>query len=355
MLKKQLFWLITVLLIILVGCSEDKKNAEDSPESSYNGNGKTKNPPETTEEAKHIYPFTGEETDGDVGQRMIGVMVNNHPEARPQTGLSSADIVFEILAEGRITRFLALFQSDLPEVVGPVRSAREYYFNLADGYGALYVYHGAADFVNDMIANQGIDHMNGSNYDNDGHLFKRESFRKAPHNSYLQMNAVKEVADGKGYEMTSDHEALPFLKEGEDVEGEPATAVDIVYSKRLHNQVSYKYDEDSGRYLRSSDGEPTVDLDTDEQVGVENLFIVETYHEVIDDAGRRKVDMKSGGNAYLLMKGKVQHVEWKNEDGRIIPVKDGKPVPFASGHTWINVIPTDPGIESSVTVSGGSE
>src|SRR5699024_8065320 len=84
MLKKQLFWLITVLLIILVGCSEDKKNAEDSPESSYNGNGKTKNPPETTEEAKHIYPFTGEETDGDVGQRMIGVMVNNHPEARPQ-------------------------------------------------------------------------------------------------------------------------------------------------------------------------------------------------------------------------------------------------------------------------------
>src|SRR5699024_10872549 len=119
--------------------------------------------------------------------------------------------------------------------------------------------------------------------------------------------------------------------------------------------VSYKYDEDSGRYLRSSDGEPTVDLDTDEQVGVENLFIVETYHEVIDDAGRRKVDMKSGGNAYLLMKGKVQHVEWKNEDGRIIPVKDGKPVPFASEHTWINVIPTDPGIESSVTVSGGSE
>src|SRR5699024_4457269 len=107
--------------------------------------------------AEHIYPFTGEETDGDVEQRMIGVMVNNHPEARPQTGLSSVDIVFEILAEGRITRFLALFQSDLPEVVGPVRSAREYYFNLADGYGALYVYHGAADFVNDMIANQGID------------------------------------------------------------------------------------------------------------------------------------------------------------------------------------------------------
>src|SRR5699024_8582884 len=320
MLKKNLLWLVIVLVVIIAGCTKDKEPAGNSSEGS-DGDDRNEN--------SYTYPFIGLSADDGGDQRMIGVMVNNHPDARPQTGLSKADIVFEILAEGRITRFLALFQSDLPEVVGPVRSAREYYFNLADGYGALYVYHGAADFVNDMIANQGIDHMNGSNYDNDGHLFKRESFRKAPHNSYLQMNAVKEVADGKGYEMTSDHEALPFLKEGENVEGEPATAVDIVYSKRVHNQVSYKYDENRGRYLRSSDGEPTVDLDTDEQVGVENLFIVETYHEVIDDAGRRKVDMKSGGNAYLLMKGKVQHVEWKNEDGRIIPVKDGKPVPFA--------------------------
>lgn len=354
MLRKSLFGLIIVLLIILAGCSKDKENAGDSPESSYNG--KTKESPKTTEEVAHVYPFTGKEADeDDVGQRMVSVMVNNHPKARPQTGLSNADIVFEILAEGQITRFLALFQSELPEVVGPVRSAREYYFNLADGYNALYVYHGAADFVNEMISNQGIEHMNGSNYDNDGHLFKRESFRKAPHNSYLQMGTVNEVAAGKGYETTLDYEPLPFLAEEETVEGNPAIDIEIVYSEQLHNKVSYHYDEESGRYLRSSDGEPTVELDTEEPIGVENVFIVETDHEVIDDAGRRKVDMEGGGDAYLMQKGKMQQVEWKNEDGRIIPVKEGKPVPFVPGQTWINVIPKDPGLKNMITVINGSE
>src|SRR5699024_4108869 len=117
----------------------------------------------------------------------------------------------------------------------------------------------------------GIDYLNGSAHDNDGHLFRRESFREAPHNSYLQMGAVNEVAAERGYEITHDYKDLPFLEEGENVEGTPATDVNIVYSKRLHNEVSYHFEEETGRYLRSSDGEPTVDLDTDEPIGVENV------------------------------------------------------------------------------------
>src|SRR5690625_2486555 len=147
-----------------------------------------------------IYPLTGVGTDEGVDNRIVSVMVNNHPKARPQSGLSQADMVFEILAEGDITRFLALFQSEQPDVVGPVRSAREYYFTLADGYDALYVYHGAADFVNDMIINRGIPSLNGAQYDNNGHLFKREDFRKAPHNSYLLFDGVYDVAEQKGYD-----------------------------------------------------------------------------------------------------------------------------------------------------------
>src|SRR5699024_9177080 len=122
--------------------------------------------------------------------RAIAVMINNHPQARPHAGLSKADIVFEILAEGDITRHLALFQSEQADVIGSVRSAREYYFELANGYDALYVYHGAANFVNDMIKSRKIEHLNGALYDNDGKLFKRESFRKAPHNSFLLFDGV---------------------------------------------------------------------------------------------------------------------------------------------------------------------
>src|SRR5690625_1142631 len=130
------------------------------------------------------YPYTGETTEAEPTNRAVAIMVNNHPQARPQSGLHEADIVFELLAEGNITRFLALYHSSLPERVGPVRSAREYYFRLAEAYDAIYVYHGAATFIDQMIREEGIDFLNGAHYDNDKQLFIRETFRVAPHNSY---------------------------------------------------------------------------------------------------------------------------------------------------------------------------
>ncbi|MDE8721632.1 DUF3048 domain-containing protein, partial [Alistipes putredinis] len=88
-------------------------------------------PKEKREADKNIYPLTGLEADGNVQQRPLAVVVNNHPKARPQSGLSKADIVIEALSEGPITRFLAIYQSEMPEAAGPVRSAREYFIDLA--------------------------------------------------------------------------------------------------------------------------------------------------------------------------------------------------------------------------------
>lgn len=346
MLKKNLLWLVIVLVVIIAGCTKDKEPAGNSSEGS-DGDDRNEN--------THTYPFTGLSADDGGDQRMIGVMVNNHPDARPQTGLSKADIVFEILAEGRITRFLALYQSDLPDVVGPVRSAREYYFDLANDYDALYVYHGAANFVEDMIQERDIEHLNGSAYDNDGHLFKRDPSREAPHNSYLQMDAVNDVAAEQGYDTSFDYKSLPFLSEDEAVDGEPASNVEIVYSEQYDFNVGIDYDSEFERYVRTSDGEETIDLDTEEPIGVENVFVMEAHHEVIDDEGRRSVDMKEGGDAYLFQEGKVQKVEWKNDDGQIIAMNDGDPVPFVPGQTWVNVVPKDPGLENSVDISSNAE
>lgn len=85
--------------------------------------------------------------------------------------------------------------------------------------------------------------------------------------------------------------------------------------------VSYTYDKKKGVYHRSSDGQETIEYETDKPIELDNILIMETYHEVIDNAGRRKVDMDSGGNAYLLQKGKLQQVQWASEDGLIVPVK----------------------------------
>jgi len=301
-------------------------------------------------ERSYTYPLTGERTHDEVKDRIVAVMVNNHEHARPQSGLSKADIVFEILAEGDITRFLALFQSDMPDVVGPVRSAREYYFKLAKKYDALYVFHGAANFVSDMINQQDIDHLDGSVYDNDGYLFKRESFRESPHNSYLQFDAVYKVAKDKGYYTTFDHNIdLPFTND--DITGEDVSHVEIAYvGKNPSHVVEYIYDEEHNVYMRYEDDEQTVDLETKEPLEMENVFIIETTHEVIDREGRRQIDLDTYGRAYLLQRGKLQEVEWQSIAGVIMPRKNGRAVGFVPGKTWINVVPKDPGIEQSVQI-----
>ncbi|PAV28011.1 lipoprotein YerB [Virgibacillus profundi] len=352
---RKLVCFFLVLLILMAACSKEEKDAQDNGEKENTLEQKNEAPGvgETTEEVENIFPLTGIGTNEAVDNRIISVMVNNHSLARPQTGLSEADIVFELLAEGSITRFLALYQSELPDVVGPVRSAREYYFELANGYDALYVYHGAAAFIDEMIQNRGIEFLNGSIYDNDGKLFKREAFRKAPHNSYLQIGAVYDAAEAKGYESTATYEPLEFLTADEMTElpGEDANHVKIVYSNKPMEIVEFDYDAANEKYTRFSDQEKTVDLNTEEPIQVENIFIVETDHEVIDDVGRRAIDLSSGGEGYLIQQGKIQEVQWKNQDGRIIPVKDDQPVGLMPGKTWINVIPSVPGLQQSVTIS----
>ncbi|WP_156291009.1 DUF3048 domain-containing protein [Oceanobacillus salinisoli] len=353
---RKIVYFFLSMFFLLVGCS-DEEQAQEIEGNEAETKEQVEEPASGEESFANIYPLTGIGTNEPVNNRIVSVMVNNHKKARPQSGLSQADMVFEILAEGMITRFLALYQSELPDVVGPVRSAREYYFELANNYNALYVYHGAAEFIDDMIVNRGVHFLNGSTYDNDGHLFKRESFREAPHNSYLQLGAAYDVAESKGYEITADYEPLPFLSEDEvdDLTGQPAQHAEIVYSESYSfANVQYDYDETTQSYTRSSDRQQTVELETEEPIQVENLFIVETHHEVIDDVGRRSIDLENGGDAYLLQKGIVQEVEWENHNGRIVPVKDGIEVGFVPGQTWINVVPSSPGIEQTVTISNES-
>lgn len=355
-MKRRFLLLTLVMVIMLVGCSKKNKDETDDKENDAERNEVGENNDQSSEPTSvSNFPFTGIETSEGAKNRPVGVMVNNHPVARPQSGLSQADIVFEILAESTITRFLALFQSEQPDVVGPVRSAREYYFELASGYDALYVYHGAATFINEMIESRGIEHLNGSIYDNDGTLFKRESFRQAPHNSYLQFHEVYDVAGSKGYDTETFIEPLPFLEKEETISGESASHVEILYKGRNPNDtVEFLYDQETEQYTRSESQEETVELNTEDPIQMDNVFIIETHHEVIDDAGRRKIDFQAGGNAYLIQKGNIQEVEWINEDGRIIPVKDGQPVGFVPGKTWINVIPSNPGMEQSVKISNES-
>ena len=179
---KKWLALIAVALLLVQGCSKEKEDVKETPKGQEAAD---------NSEVFH-FPLTGLETAEAPEQRAVAVMVNNHPNARPQSGLDKADIVYEVLAEGDITRFMAIFESEEPETVGPVRSARDYYIELAKGYDSIFVAHGYSPEAKKMLSSGYIDELNGMHYD--GTLFERVSFRKAPHNSYIDFENIERGA-----------------------------------------------------------------------------------------------------------------------------------------------------------------
>ena len=340
-------WLIVtaVALFLLVGCNK-KETVDQIPKEDVIVEEEI-NPPEQVELPYH-YPLTGIGSEEKVEGRAVAVMVNNHPKARPQSGLGGADIVYELLAEGDVTRYLAIFQSEKPNIIGPVRSARDYYIELAKGYDSLYVAHGYSPDAEKMLKRGYIDQINGIQYD--GSLFKRADFRKAPHNSYISFSNILKGAEKNDYGMERAPNSLVFLsdKEVDALAGEQATDIDISYFAKPYNS-RLQYDVDLMKYKRYSNGEPTVDYETDDPILIDNLLVVETRHKIIDSEGRRDIDLTTGGKGYLFQRGKVLEVEWKNVEGKIIPYQNDEVTGLVPGKTWINVMPTKPGLDKAVT------
>ncbi|WP_338471591.1 DUF3048 domain-containing protein [Niallia sp. XMNu-256] len=346
---KRLIIVSVVCLLFFVGCN--KKEAlelEQRQDEVATEREKRTVPSQKNDEYPYQFPLTGIGSEEEIQGRAVAVMINNHPLARPQSGLNQADIVFELLAEGKVTRFLAIFQSEKPNKVGPVRSARKYYIELAKGYDSLFVAHGYSPEAEQMLKHGFIDHINGMQHD--GTLFKRAKNRKAPHNSYIYFDDIVKGANKNNYDMNQAPNSLDFLsdKEIETLVGEQAISIDISYNDSAFNS-KLEYDEDLKKYERYSAGKLTVDYDSDEPVLIDNLLVIETSHKVIDDAGRREIDLTSGGKGYLFQKGKMITVEWKNVEGRILPYYNGVKAELVPGRTWVNVIPKSSGLDGAIS------
>lgn len=337
-----LFFIVACLM--LAGCAKestapDKKKTEKPPISN-------KKP--TEKKTIYRYPLTGLPSEKESSQRVVAVMVNNHHLARPQSGLDQADIVYEALAEGNITRFLALFQSHKPEMIGPVRSARPYFIKLSQGYHSLYVCHGWSPTAKKMLTRGDADSLNGLFYD--GTLFHRASFRKAPHNSYISFQNIEKGAKEKNYDMTDDIAPLPFVSgKGNDVQSQPVKSITVHYAS--NNIPGYKYDAAKHYFVRTINGKTAKDRESGKPLTAKNVMVLAANHHFIDDYGRRSIDIASGGNGYLLQNGELTTIQWKNKNGRLLPFKDGQPLSFIPGKTWINLVPDKKNLDQYVKIS----
>ncbi|MFA9558419.1 DUF3048 domain-containing protein [Evansella sp. AB-rgal1] len=346
-----------MLMFTLVACSssnEEVDMAGEEVEPLAEPNLPEKDSAEIEEpEPYGFFPLTGVEIEEgtDIDYRAFGVMVENSLSARPQSGLYQADVVYEVLAEGTITRLLAFYHSQKADRIGPVRSARDYNVYLNKGYDAIYVSAGGSPAAFSLVNSGYVDYINGLTYD--GRFLHRSSDRVAPHNLYTSYEDLAAAVEAIGFEFErAVPDALIFKNQLDEIEGKSAIHFEVKYGS-TNNNVQFEYDEELKKYRRSNGGIPTEDLETGELVTPKNVFIVEAPHQVIpgDNAGRRDIDIEAGGRAYLIQEGMLQEVMWQNVDGIILPFRNDKQLPFLPGQTWINLVPSgNGGLDSYVEI-----
>lgn len=352
-MKKRNLLIFTMLsAAIISGCSDKEQVQEPMKEAEQEEIETNEEELEVSEELPYVTPFTGERVAEEVTTRPIIATINNQPQARPQSGLAAADVVYEMLAEGDVTRFLALYQSEIPESIGPIRSARSYFIDIAAGLDAFYIAHGYSPEAKTMLDRKVVEHINGMQYD--GTFFKRSSERKAPHNSYITGENVIAGAEKVGASLLYQKKvSYPFYEAEDSVKiGETANEVTMNYNNGGSFNSHYVYDAATNRYTRYSANAETIDHETNETIELANVLFFEMPHRIIDSEGRRDITITGGGNAYVAQAGTVREVKWKNADGLLVAVEeDGTDVKLVPGNTWIHFVPTTPGLTTAVTYS----
>ena len=235
-----------------------------------------------------INPLTGEPMEPEYeNNRPVAVMLNNLKAAQPQLGVSRADIIYEVPAEGGITRMLGVYQSlEGVENLGSIRSARSYYLELALGLDALYVHAGGSPGAYRDIPAWGVDNMDGVRGSEDAGIFWRDQERRKTkgyeHSLLTSGEKIQEYLD-TGTLRTEHREGYvypqAFIPDGTPAGGSPAEHVKVRFS--AYKTGTFDYDAESGKYLAGQYGKEYVDGGTGEQVAVTNLLVLETGISVI--------------------------------------------------------------------------
>ncbi len=275
----------------------------------------------------------------------IAIMIDNLPAARPQSALGLARIVYETLAEGGATRFLALFDgSENPGRVGPVRSARHYFINLAEEYHAAYVYAGQSPQAAVALRTSTVIDLNliGSA----GKYGYRVADRPAPHNLYTDdAKLTFALRDKKLLEKPAEYTSWPFTPEpGLDLRPTAPLTVTIAFSSKSFEAV-WQYDRVQNVFLRSMGGSPHVDALNDQQIVAKNVVVVFVPAEKsLVEKGRIDITVTGRGKAEVYRDGTVIAGEWVKptlQDRIQFVDSTGTPIPFHPGPIWIEVLPGD--------------
>jgi hypothetical protein len=362
------------LALVLVGCGGQEPEPADEPAPA------PVEDPEPEEVATGpAAPLTGLPTTDDVVARpVLAVKIDNAPTARPQVGLDAADVVFEERVEGGAVRFIALYQSQLPDRVGPVRSARPIDVAVLGSFAhPVLAYSGARPEVAAMLAGAPIALVTEG-----APGVGRESSRRAPHNLFITPEDVLEVGIERGATPLGDHAVWEFdaaphaapdgcadpeddptadLDDGDpdadqggdataDLDGDgradcAATGRTLSVAMTPTVETAFAFDEGEGVYHRRENGEASDAGDR----GWDNVLVLATRHYrggCCDTAGQPydETELRGDGRLVLLRGGERVDGRWdKPDDGAPLRLLDeaGDPLALAEGRTWVLLPPDD--------------
>lgn len=351
--KRILFAFILLSSIYLIGCTKVETELTILP-TEITTSTSTSTEPETEPETEPLTPILGENEviNPLTGMPMvsveplrpIAVMMDNLAPARPQAGLSKADICYEILAEGRITRYLAVFYSNLPDLIGPVRSARPYFIEKAMEYNPYYVHVGGSNQAFKDIKKYRLADIDGLS----SGAFWRENHKKIPHNMYTSSKEIVEDANNRGYKTHVEPTFLEFHESFKEIEGDAAGQITFVYKEPTRSSstgyaTSYKYNNETKLYYRYTNGKPHVDETDENQLTCSNILVQYADTKVIDNEGRLAIKFVGTGEGKLYTAGKSVAIKWEKETPEtptLFFTQDGEAIQLNPGQTWIQVMET---------------
>ena len=276
----------------------------------------------------------------DLSKPVTAIMIENSPDARPHSGLKQAEVVYEAIAEGGITRFLTIFQQHKPQLIGPVRSLRMYYVDWLAPYQASVAHVGGSHASLQEIRNgkyRDIDQFfNGSSY-------WRANDRRPPHNVYTSFEKLDALNAGKGYKSS---QFTSFARADGKASDKPnAVNIDINFSSSWYN-THYDYDKASNTYLRSIGGQASNDREEGRLAPSVVIALHVNETTVMEDGWRQSIVTTGTGTATVFQNGTAAEYTWRKND-RFSPLElidaAGKPVALNRGQTWIAAVPNSGG------------
>lgn len=281
--------------------------------------------------------------DGKLERPSLAAKIDNHEGARPQVGLERTDIVFEELVEGGLTRYVAVWHSDLPDEVGPVRSVRPMDPDIVTPFGGIIAYSGGQEvFVDMMMATPVVNAV--FDFDDTG-LFYRDDVHESPHDVIVRASELV----GRHPELASPAAQFVFAvvpaQATAVVEGAPNSGLQLRFSDA--RWPAWGWDAASARWMRMQEGEPDLDS-AGAQLGASNVV---TMRVTIDETSYEDIprtEMIGTGEAWVSTGGKTVHGVWHKDSasGSIRLVSDiGTPVKLAPGNTWVELVPSYGSVE----------